>query len=98
VRVSLILEPAGPGDPMAVTVAGESLRWSQLAAAGQAVAPRGEGAERVAIDADASLATIVAVVGCLLAGVTAVPVPPDAGPSERRHILADSAAQLWLGS
>jgi fatty acid CoA ligase FadD36 len=26
-----------------------------------------------------------------------VPVPPDAGPRERQHILADSGARLWLG-
>ena len=51
----------------------------------------------MAIDATASLETVVAVVGCLLAGVTAVPVPPDSGPRERAHMLADSGAALWLG-
>ena len=35
----------------------------------------------------ASLETVVAVVGCLLAGVPVVPVPPDAGPREREHVL-----------
>ncbi len=45
-----------------------------------------------------SLHTVVAVVGCLLAGVAVVPVPPVAGVGERAHILADSGAQLWLGA
>jgi fatty acid CoA ligase FadD36 len=34
----------------------------------------------------------VAVVGCLAAGVPVVPVPPDAGPRERAHILRNSGA------
>jgi fatty acid CoA ligase FadD36 len=63
-----------------------------------AVADRVHGAGIVAIDADASVETVVAVLGCLLAGVAAVPVAPDSGPVERRHILTDSGAQLWLGS
>jgi fatty acid CoA ligase FadD36 len=40
---------------------------------------------------------VVAVVGCLMAGVPAVPVPPDAGPLERDHILSDSGAVAVLG-
>ena len=42
--------------------------------------------------------TVAAVVGALLAGVEVVPVPPDAGPVERDHILRDSAAAAWLGA
>ncbi len=55
------------------------------------------GAHRVAVLATPSLETVVAVVGCLLAGVAVVPVPSDAGPSERAHLLRDSGAQLWFG-
>jgi fatty acid CoA ligase FadD36 len=43
------------------------------------------------------LRTIITVVGCLLAGVPVVPIAPDSGPTERRHILSDSGAELWLG-
>jgi fatty acid CoA ligase FadD36 len=52
----------------------------------------------VAVDATASLDTVVAVVGCLLAGVPVVPVPPDSGPSELAHVLHDSGATTWVGA
>jgi fatty acid CoA ligase FadD36 len=51
----------------------------------------------VAVQARATLETVVAVVGCLLAGVPVVPIPPDAGPRERAHLVTDSGAVLWLG-
>ncbi|HEX4246907.1 MAG TPA: acyl-CoA synthetase, partial [Pseudonocardia sp.] len=63
-----------------------------------AVADRVHGAPVVAIHAEATLSTVVAVVGCLLAGVPLVPVPPDSGPKERAHVLRDSGAALWLGT
>ncbi len=40
---------------------------------------------------------MLAVTGCLIAGVPVVPVPADVGAAERRHILTDSGAQAWLG-
>ena len=55
------------------------------------------GLPAAAVEATASLQTVVAVVGCLLAGVPFVPVPPDAGPREREHILADSGAARRSG-
>jgi fatty acid CoA ligase FadD36 len=81
-----------------VTVAGETLTGGELRAAAAVVADRVHGADVVAVDATASLATIVAITGCLLAGVRAVPVAPDAGPRERQHVLTDSGAELWLGA
>jgi fatty acid CoA ligase FadD36 len=42
-------------------------------------------------------ATVLAITGCLIAGVPVVPVPADVGQAERRHILTDSGAQAWLG-
>ena len=51
----------------------------------------------VAVHATASADTVVAVTGCLLAGVPVVPVPPDAGPAERGHVLRDSGATAWSG-
>jgi fatty acid CoA ligase FadD36 len=77
-----------------VTVAGRSLDRESLYAAAGAVADEVHGAPVMAITATASLETVVAVLGCLLAGVTALPVPPDAGPRERDHILRDSGAAL----
>ena len=47
--------------------------------------------------ATASVETVVAVVGGLLAGVAVVPVPPDSGPVEREHVLRDSGATAWVG-
>jgi len=85
-------------DRPAVSLDGASLSRSELHAAAAATADRVHSASIVAIDATNSLDTIIAIVGCLLAGVTAVPVPPDAGPRERSHVLADSGATLWLGS
>jgi fatty acid CoA ligase FadD36 len=75
-----------------VTVAGRSCSREALLGAAGAVARRIAGAPGVAVRADASLETVAAVVGALLAGVPAVPVPPDAGPAEREHILRDSGA------
>ncbi|MDO8390083.1 MAG: acyl-CoA synthetase [Actinomycetota bacterium] len=82
----------------AVEVAGERVSWSQLAEAASATAAQIMGASAVAIDASATLATVVAVVAGLTAGAPVVPVPPDAGPSERAHILRDSGATLVLGT
>jgi len=83
--------------PAAITVGDESLSRADLYAAAAAVADRIAGTGRVAINATTTVETIIGVVGCLLAGAAAVPVPADAGPTERQHILTDSRAQLWLG-
>jgi fatty acid CoA ligase FadD36 len=81
----------------AVRVAGAALGREELWAAATAVADEVAGASVVAVHGSASLRTVVGVVGCLLAGVAVVPVPADAGPRERAHILTDSQAELWLG-
>jgi fatty acid CoA ligase FadD36 len=81
----------------AVTVGAAALRRDELFAAAARVAERVHGAPVVAVHARPELSTLVAVTGCLLAGVPVVPVPPDSGPTERAHILADSRATLWLG-
>lgn len=91
------LEVDWPDHPAAVRVGESALSRSDLRAAACGVADEVAGAQRVAVLATPSLATVVAVVGCLLAGTAVVPVPPDAGPKERAHILADSGAQLWFG-
>lgn len=75
---------------------GVPLSSSDLLGAATAVADRIAGADVVAISATASVGTVVGVVGALLAGVPLVPMPPDSGPAERRHLLTDSGAKLVL--
>ncbi|MEU8898566.1 acyl-CoA synthetase [Nocardia sp. NPDC048505] len=88
---------AGADIPDAVTLDGVTLSRSDLLGAATSVAERISRAERVAVLAEPSVTTVLAVVGCLIAGVTVVPVPPDAGSAELAHILRDSGAQAWLG-
>ncbi|MFJ6052561.1 AMP-binding protein [Streptomyces sp. NPDC092307] len=81
----------------AVSVAGRAASYEDLLGAAAAVAADLAGWGPVpafAVTATASLETVAAVVGGLLAGVPCVPVPPDAGPVERDHILRDSGARL----
>ncbi|MFK0168650.1 acyl-CoA synthetase [Streptomyces sp. NPDC090306] len=87
---------AGPGGA-AVTVGDVSLGREELFAAAAAVAARVAGAPAVAVDARPDPRTVVAVLGCLIAGVPVVPVAPDSGPAERDHVLRDSHSALWLG-
>jgi fatty acid CoA ligase FadD36 len=85
--------PAGPAGP-AVRFGDAALSRGQLWSAATAVADEVAGARSVALLGSASLPTVVGIVGCLLAGVPVVPVPADAGPRERAHILTDSGAEL----
>lgn len=89
---------AGGADlPDAVTIDGTVLSRSDLVGAATSVAERVAGAHRVAVLATPTAATVLAVTGCLIAGVPVVPVPADVGVTERRHMLTDSGAQAWLG-
>jgi fatty acid CoA ligase FadD36 len=81
----------------AVTIDGTTLSRSDLVGAATSVAERVGGASRVAVLATPTAATVLAVAGCLIAGVPFVPVPADVGVAERAHILTDSGAQAWLG-
>lgn len=89
---------AGADIPDAVTIDDATLSRSDLLGAATSVAERIARAQRVAVLAEPTVRTVLAVVGCLIAGVTVVPVPPDSGVAEREHILADSGAQAWLGA
>ncbi|WP_246341961.1 AMP-binding protein [Streptomyces physcomitrii] len=75
----------------------QSLQGDELAGAVGAVAARVAGARRVAVEAGPELSTLVAVAGVLAAGAAAVPVNPDAGEEEKRHLLSDSKADLVIG-
>src|SRR6478672_13371010 len=81
----------------AVRIDGAVLSRSDLVGAATSVAERVGGAARVAVLAKPTAITVLAVTGCLIAGVPVVPVPADVGAAERRHILTDSGAQAWLG-
>jgi fatty acid CoA ligase FadD36 len=78
----------------ALTVDGRACGYEELLGAAGAVARRAEGTKAFAVEATASLETVAAVVGGLLAGVPVVPIAPDAGPDEREHILRDSGAEM----
>ncbi|QFG25895.1 acyl-CoA synthetase [Actinomadura sp. WMMB 499] len=86
----------GTGGP--VRVGGRELARAELLRRASAVAARIGGAGAVAVHADASVETVVAVAGGILAGVPVVPLPPDSGPDERAHILGDSGAELLLAA
>ncbi|MFE5680352.1 acyl-CoA synthetase [Streptomyces erythrochromogenes] len=79
----------------AVTVAGRTASYEELLGAARQVAAdlAASGVPAFAVTATASLETVAAVVGALLAGVPCVPLPPDAGPAELGHILRDSGAR-----
>jgi fatty acid CoA ligase FadD36 len=81
----------------AVRIDGVTLSRSDLLGAATSVAERVGGAHRVAVLATPTAATVLAVAGCLIAGVPFVPVPADVGAAEQAHILTDSGAQAWLG-
>ena len=81
----------------AVRIDGAVLSRSDLVGAATSVAERVGGAQRVAVLATPTATTVLAVTGCLIAGVPVVPVPADVGAAERRHIVTDSGAQVWLG-
>ncbi len=81
----------------AVRIDGAALSRSDLVGAATSVAERVAAANRVAVLATPTAPTVLAITGCLIAGVPVVPVPADVGEAERRHILTDSGAQAWLG-
>lgn len=88
---------AGADIDDAVRIDGAVLSRSDLIGAATSVAERVAAAQRVAVLATPTATTVLAVIGCLIAGVPVVPVPADVGTAERRHILTDSGAQAWLG-
>jgi len=100
-RLPVTLLPALAGQlgdhGAAVSVAGESISWAQLSTRANGTAARLAGAHAVAVDARPTLQTVIAIAAGLAAGVPIVPVPPDAGPVEREHIIRDSGAVAILG-
>ncbi len=97
-----VLLPAlegGFGDhEAALRVGDESVTWEVLRRRAHGVGADIVGRGVVAIEATATLDTVIGVVAALAAGVAVVPVPSDAGPLERSHILRDSNATAVLGA
>jgi fatty acid CoA ligase FadD36 len=85
-------------DGSAVTIDGTACSRAELLAAALSLAGHLGGARTAVVEAAPSLGTVIAVVGALAAGVTIVPVAPDAGPLEREHVLRDSGADVVLGA
>ena len=81
----------------ALSVDGTAVSWARLARRAGAVAQRLEGMPAVALRATSTLDTVVGVVAGLMAGVPVVPMPADAGPMEREHMLRDSGAAATIG-
>jgi fatty acid CoA ligase FadD36 len=81
----------------AVAVDGVAVSWEELAGRADALATRFDGARTVAVCGTPVLDTVVAVVAGLRSGTVVVPVPADAGPMEREHILRDSGATAVVG-
>src|SRR5687768_9345076 len=85
------------GDAPAVSVAGTGLSYAELRAAAAALAAELGDAQRVAVWAESTLETVVAVVAVLESGKVLVPVNPKLGRSELEHVLTDSEPDVVLG-
>ena len=96
--MSLALTTASTTASTTISVAGESITRVELTERATAIAGRLVGGGVVAVNATPTLETVIAVMAGLAAGVPVVPVPPDAGPIERNHILRDSGAVAVLGA
>lgn len=81
----------------AITIGEQSMSRDELASAAGALATALPSGRPVAVHAEATLETVIAVTACLLAGVPVVPIPPDSGHAELRHILDDADIACWAG-
>lgn len=80
--------------PDAVRLGDETVSWSALRAAADAIGARIAGAPCVALRATPTVATVATIAGALRAGVPVVPMPADAGEGEIAYMLSDSGATL----
>jgi malonyl-CoA/methylmalonyl-CoA synthetase len=87
-----------PPSSEALRVREQTLDYQSLAAAAGALAADLEGLERVAVWAEPSLETCLAVVAALGAGVAVVPLNPKLGSKELAHIIQDSQPRLVLAA
>ncbi len=85
-------------DDLAFQFPQASLTWSELRAAALDVADDIRGCRRVAVWAEPSIETAIAVIGALLAGVTVVPINPSIGHVELAHVLNECALDAVLAA
>jgi malonyl-CoA/methylmalonyl-CoA synthetase len=85
-----------PDDGLAVRVGDRSLSYCQLAAAAAVVAAWLTKGQRVAIVAEPSLETAIALAGALAAGASVIPLSAKAGLRELEHVLADAEPTMVL--
>ncbi len=96
--MSGLLEPVHElGDEPAVSVGDRALSYAELRAAAGAVASDLAGAQRVAVWAEPTLETCVAVTAALAAGIELVPLNPKLGSAELSHVLEDSTPDVIVG-
>jgi malonyl-CoA/methylmalonyl-CoA synthetase len=91
------------GGRLALRLGGEAVSYSELdrAARAHAARLRGDGiapGDRVAVWATPKVATLAAIAGSALAGVTTVPLNPAIGEAELAHVLRDSAPRAVLAA
>ena len=95
-----LLDPTAPASEPLVTLGPTTLTRGALLEGAARVAGALQRRGRpgpLAVHATPDVCTVESLIGGLLAGVVVVPVPPDAGPVERRHVLLDSGATTWAG-
>ncbi|MDI3403229.1 acyl-CoA synthetase [Streptomyces cavernicola] len=95
------LDPSSPSavdTAAAIAVGPDSMSRTQVYETASALAVSLPGTGPAAVHATPTLETVIAVTACLLAGVTVVPVPPDSGSAELRHILTDAKVNYWAGA
>ncbi|MGB8961243.1 MAG: AMP-binding protein [Pseudonocardiaceae bacterium] len=85
-----------PTDAEAVRFGQRCVTYSELRVLTAALAHRLSDVRRVAIWAESTLETCVAVVAALAAGVPAVPVNPKLGTRELQHVISDAVPDLVL--
>ena len=71
--------------------------WAELESRARSIGAGLVGARAVALCANSSMDTVLGVLAGMAAVVPVVPIPPDAGPVERAHILRDCGADAFLG-
>ena len=81
-----------------VVVDGVASSWEELSRRADILGAAIVGAPSVAVCGTATMDTVIAVAASIRWGVPIVPVPYDAGPMEREHILRDSGAAAVIGA
>ncbi len=99
-RILSALDGAGlrADSERSIVVDGVASSWEQLARRADVLGAALVGGPAVAVCGTATLDTVVAVAASIRWGVPIVPVPYDAGPMERQHILRDSGAAAVIGA